>query len=236
MEETNIIGENFSPFKGLPWFSEASESCITIGGAGGIGSWLALFLFRIGIKQCNVIDFDTLEERNLGGQFYMKESIGLSKVKALWDSISKFSPIQLSSFINGRIEDYDIHTFSFSAFDNMTARKVMFNKWKRLVSSLPENKRYQAIFIDGRLEAEFFQIYCVTPNRIEQYEETLFDDNSIAEVACTVKQTSHVAAMIGAYMTSFFTNHLTNISEKSKVREVPFKFEVFLPLILAYES
>lgn len=235
MEYNNIIGENFSPFKGLPWFEQASLTSATIGGAGGIGSWLSFFLTRAGIK-IQVIDFDNLEERNLGGQFFMRDSVGLSKVKALNDAISKFTPTSSYSFINGRIQNYQVYINSFSAFDNMEARKVMFRKWKNDLSSLPMSEKYKSIFIDGRLEAEFFQIYCVTPNRIEQYEETLFDDDSIAEVACTVKQTSHVAAMIGAYMTSFFTNHLTNIAEKSKVREVPFKFEVFLPLVLAYES
>ena len=235
MEYNNIIGENFSPFKGLPWFDQASLTEATIGGAGGIGSWLSFFLNRAGIR-VYVIDFDNLEERNLGGQFFMKESVGLSKVKALNNALSKFAPLSNCNFINGRIQDYGVHRYSFSAFDNMEARKIMFRKWKNDLSSLPVSERYKPIFIDGRLEAEFFQIYCVTPNRIEQYEETLFDDDSIAEVACTVKQTSHVAAMIGAYMTSFFTNHLTNIAEKSKVREVPFKFEVFLPLVLAYES
>ena len=235
MEYNNIIGENFSPFKGLPWFEQTPFIIATIGGAGGIGSWLSFFLTRAGMR-VQVIDFDNLEERNLGGQFFMKESVGLSKVKALNNALSKFAPLSNCNFINGRIQDYNVYINSFSAFDNMEARKIMFRKWKNNLSSLPVSQRYKPIFIDGRLEAEFFQIYCVTPNRIEQYEETLFDDDSIAEVACTVKQTSHVAAMIGAYMTSFFTNHLTNIAEKSKVREVPFKFEVFLPLVLAYES
>ena len=64
----------------------------------------------------------------------------------------------------------------------------------------------------------------------------MFDDSELPDTACTVKQTTHVAAMIGAYMTTLFTNHLTNIAENGKVREVPFKFEVFLPLITTYEE
>ena len=124
----------------------------------------------------------------------------------------------------------------FSAFDNMKARKEVFMAWKSKIDKLPQNEAYKAIFIDGRLEAEFFQIYCVTPSRIKRYEETLFEDADVAETACSVKQTSHVAAMIGSFMTTFFTNHLTNIVEGMKVREVPFKYEVFLPLIKTYEE
>ena len=223
-------------FRGLPWFRLASSTYITIGGAGGIGSWLSLFLTRAGFP-CSVHDFDIVEARNIGGQFYGKDAIGKKKVEALKQSIGYFSD---SSRVSIYVDTMDINSKvsynCFSAFDNMKARKEVFMAWKSKIDKLPQNEAYKAIFIDGRLEAEFFQIYCVTPSRIKRYEETLFEDADVAETACSVKQTSHVAAMIGSFMTTFFTNHLTNIVEGMKVREVPFKYEVFLPLIKTYEE
>ena len=47
---------------------------------------------------------------------------------------------------------------------------------------------------------------------------------------CTMQQTSHVGAMIGSYMVSFFTNHLSNLADGIDAREVPYFFEKFLPL------
>lgn len=232
----NSNTESATTFRGLPWFGLAKKSYVTIGGAGGIGSWLALFLSRAGIKS-TIYDFDTVENRNLGGQLYRKNSVGKTKVSALAEVVRDFTD---NAHMNTENKVLDLSTpvsaQCFSAFDNMKARKDMFEVWKRKVANLPPEEAYKSIFIDGRLEAEFFQIYCVTPSRIERYQATLFDDEELAETACSVKQTSHVAAMIGSFMTSFYTNHLTNESENMKVREVPFKYEVFLPLVKTYEE
>ena len=86
------------------------------------------------------------------------------------------------------------------------------------------------IFIDGRLEMEQLQIFCVTPDKMEEYEKTLFDDAIVEDLPCTMKQTSHSAAMIASLMTSFFTNHITNVREGMIVREVPFYHEFFIPM------
>ena len=232
----NYNNEAVTTFRGLPWFEMANNMYCTIGGAGGIGSWLALFLSRIGVNP-TIYDFDYVEKRNMGGQFYKQEDIGLPKVQALSENIYSFVAHKYLNIYARRLTSgCSQSTMSFSAFDNMEARKTMFQNWKRDVSKMRLEEQYKAIFIDGRLEAEFFQIFCVTANRIEQYEATLFDDSELPDTTCTVKQTTHVAAMIGAYMTTLFTNHLTNITEKEKVREVPFKFEVFLPLITTYEE
>lgn len=51
------------------------------------------------------------------------------------------------------------------------------------------------IFIDGRLTAEQMQIFCVTPKYISKYKEHLFDDSEVEDAPCTMKQTSHSAAM-----------------------------------------
>ena len=232
----NYNNEAVTTFRGLPWFEMANDMYCTIGGAGGIGSWLALFLSRAGIRP-SIYDFDYVERRNMGGQFYSQEDIGRPKVQALASNIRNFTAYYFPSVYETRLQEGSLQSsMSFSAFDNMEARKTMFKNWKRVVAKMRPEEQYKAIFIDGRLEAEFFQIFCVTTNRIEQYEATLVDDSELPDTACTVKQTTHVAAMIGAYMTTLFTNHLTNIAEKGKVREVPFKFEVFLPLITTYEE
>lgn len=223
-------------FRGLPWFKQTEDCYAFIGGAGGIGSWLSLFLSRTGIS-IRVQDFDTVETRNLGGQLYSRKDIGKRKVSALHEILVTFCPEKYPSMSTEIVDaNTGVPKFAFSAFDNMRARKDMFEAWKNNFRNLSETEKNEAIFIDGRLEAEFFQIYCVTQDRISQYEETLVNDDQIPDTACSVKQTSHVAAMIGSFMTSFFTNHLTNIEEGQKVREVPFKYEVFLPLLTTYEE
>ena len=110
----------------------------------------------------------------------------------------------------------------------MEARKTMFNTWKKFALLYPET----AIFIDGRLELESFQIFCVTPDRIADYEKHLFSDSVIEEAACTLKQTSHTAAMIATTMTAFLTNHIANLNLDIKLREVPFFYEFVSPMAM----
>lgn len=218
--------QQYNRFKDAPWFPKENES-VMIGGTGGIGSWLTLFLARAGFKPI-VYDFDVIEEHNTGGQLFRMSDVGKLKINALADIIKEFGNDQISVF-NQRInQNSPVHHFMFSAFDNMQARRDLFDVWKK---SIPESL-VTPIFIDGRLEMEQMQVYCVTPDRIEEYEATLFNDSEVEDAPCTMKQTSHAAAMIATLMTSFFTNHMVNIYERERVREIPFYHEFFIPLAM----
>ncbi len=237
---TEIVDEQYTAFKGLPWFNAMSDGIyLAVGGVGGIGSYLSYFLARAGFK-IQIIDYDTIEKRNLSGQLYKDSDIGKKKTDALYTTIKEFSPSTTIMAIDKRIDsDSNVNSpYFFSAFDNMEARKIFFNIWKDNIEYY-NNPYFEyngvipiPIFIDGRLEAEQLQIFCVTKERISEYEKYLFSDSDIEDVACTMKQTSHVASMIATFMTSFFTNHVTNMIEKNYVRDVPFKFEIFTPLTL----
>lgn len=221
-----MLQQQFDRFKGAPWFPKNDES-IMIGGAGGIGSWITLFLTRAGFSPI-VYDFDIIEEHNLGGQLFRSTDINKHKVIALHDIIKEFAGKEIN-VINQRITiESPTHHFMFSAFDNMQARADLFAVWKKSINNCPVTP----IFIDGRLEMEQIQIFCVTPDRIEQYEEHLFGDSEVMDAPCTMKQTSHSASLIASLMTAFFTNHMTNIYERNKSRDVPFYYEFFIPMNL----
>lgn len=218
--------QQFNRFKDAAWFPKENET-VMIGGAGGIGSWLTIFLARAGFVPI-VYDFDLIEEHNLGGQLFRKEDIGTNKVHALQKIVSEFSNQNITTISEKITEDSPSHHFCFSAFDNMKARKDLFEVWKRSITNCPVTP----IFIDGRLEMEQLQIFCVTPDNISEYEKQLFDDSEVEDAPCTMKQTSHSAGMIASLMTAFFTNHMTNIYEREVVRDVPFYHEFFIPLAL----
>ena len=110
---------------------------------------------------------------------------------------------------------------------NASAELMPIYKTEKQLSNVPGDT---PIFIDGRLRAEQMQIFCVTPDNIEEYEKHLFDDSEVEDAPCTLKQTSHSAAMIASHMVAFFTNHLTNNNAKDIERNVPFLWEYFIPL------
>tara|TARA_R110000796_G_scaffold118353_2_gene231955 strand:- start:9366 stop:10043 length:678 start_codon:yes stop_codon:yes gene_type:complete len=223
--------QQYDRFKDAPWFPEREE-LVMIGGAGGIGSWLTLLLVRAGFKPY-IYDFDEIEEHNIGGQLFRPADIGKTKVAALFDIVKTFCGQEISTLCQKIDEDSPTHYFMFSAFDNMEARKDLFNVWKKSHENCPVTP----IFIDGRLVLDQLQIYCVTPSNMDEYESScLFNDSEVQDEACTLKQTSHCAAMIASHMVGFFTNHITNIYERELVRDVPFFYEFFIPLTLTESS
>ena len=112
----------------------------------------------------------------------------------------------------------------------MEARKILFNLWKR--KFIPARNRYNPIFIDGRLNAEQFQVFFVTPDKAELYEKHLFDDSEVPDLPCSYKYTSHTACMIASVMVNGFTNWLANEKIGADFRELPFKITYDLPLML----
>ncbi|MEE8564898.1 MAG: ThiF family adenylyltransferase [Candidatus Thermoplasmatota archaeon] len=221
MDDVLTEESKFTRFQGLEWFDP--NYTILIGGVGGIGSWLSLFLSRAGYE-LYIHDNDMIDETNMGGQLYSTLDIGKNKAKAMKEHLWNFTA-------NDKIHTmglFDKKSFAnpimFSAFDNMKARKIMFEKWKK--------QKNRNIFIDGRLLAESFQIFTVIPGREEDYEKHLFDDDDVEDLLCSVKATSHCGAMIASTMMSIFTNHIANQKSGFEGRDVPFKYLFDIPLLL----
>jgi len=209
-----------SRFRDATWFQKVEEFNIpiVIGGSGGIGSWLSLFLSRNMTEANSLIlyDFDRVEEVNIAGQLFRIKDVGKLKAEAMRDIVKDFSGFTGLSPMNKSYRKETLRgPVMFFCFDKMGARKDMFENWKREV-----NGNGQAIFIDGRLLAEQFQVYFVTRGTEELYErDHLFDDSEVEDVNCSYKQTTHFAAMIAGKMVQGFTNWLDGTFE------VPFRYE-----------
>lgn len=226
----NVNLESFQKhqrFKDADWYEYLKNKSVVIGGAGGIGSWVALFLSRIG---CNlyVYDDDRFGPENMSGQFVSSRHQGESKVKALYDLIKDFSGEYITPMNYKFNSNKAVSEITISAFDNMKARKDMFNVWKNNLNFSDADKDTY-LFVDGRLLAQSYQIFIVQGNRPEQIkrfeEEFLFNDNEVEPVSCTLKQTSHAAAGIASHMTGFIANFATNRSLGMEICNVPFLFE-----------
>lgn len=229
-----------SRFKDAPWYPKEQTIHVIVGGAGGIGSWLSLMLARAGFQPI-VFDFDNIEEHNIGGQLFTKEDAekNVPKVEALKGLCKHFADVDIMANNTRYTKDSMSHHYVFSAFDNMQARKDMFANWKEyvkdwqdvnLVAGAEDKDKNIPIFVDGRLLMEQLTIFCVTPETMEDYEQYLFDDSEVMEAPCTLKQTSHSAAMIASHMVGFFTNHYANNVIGEDDRIVPFKWEYFIPI------
>ena len=221
-------------FSGLEWYDPVQSANILIVGAGGIGSWCALFLSRILENvSVTVMDYDIVDEYNMGGQFFNKSCVGSSKVAALQKQITGHYGGNISPRYNKFTEDINITGYNYiiAAVDNMDARRFIFNK----VNYHQKIGEFISL-IDGRLLAESYQIFSINNSEdLERYSLTLFNDDEAPTTACSAKATTHCGAGIAADITGILLNMVTNNHYKDNRREVPFMISKHFDLMI-YET
>lgn len=204
-------------FNSVDWYGDFKE--VSVGGVGTIGTWLTLLLTRTGDHTVLLYDNDTVEAINLSGQLFSLGHVGMPKVEAMCDIVEKFTELsegKLHPFIKKLDKDTYVSPICFSCFDNMKARKAMFDKWK--------SSEDRELFIDGRMSIETYEVYVVKKGQEQFYEKTLIDDSKIPDQICSLKNTSHTGALIAGRMVTSFTNHIGNLNVGMDVRTVPFHF------------
>lgn len=221
-------------FQDALWYNKSVK--IIVGGAGGIGSWVTFFATKTGFAT-EVIDFDIVEEHNLGGQLFLHQDIGITKVNSIANAIALFNDENYTlSTVNSKIDEFFYVNTSHkdlvivvSAFDNMTARTNLFNCAVKRNNESSSNIWY----VDGRLLMEQMRIYCVNLSDEKQVQNYainhLFSDDEVEELPCTMKQVSHGAAMIASHMIGFITNIVSNYFVwKEDVFKVPFMWDYII--------
>jgi hypothetical protein len=215
-------------FSGAEWAEEIRD--ITLIGAGGIGSWVALNLSRIG-HNIMIFDGDNVDETNvIGGQLYRRKDIGDPKVTAIFHLCNELGGTSHINAISSMFEEEDgLYPITITGLDNMKARKLVFDEW---VSEYGQNP--DALLIDGRLLMENMEVLTIqggNKRQIDVYkQEYLFDDSEVADLDCTTKQSTFSAMGIACLITTTLCNFLTNRKLGVQMREVPFHQTFFLPI------
>ena len=225
--ESLLIDESSSRFSSAIWFSKIGEQTVTLAGLGGIGSYVAFLLGRLKVSRLVIYDDDIVDETNLSGQLFASQDVGNAKTSGMCRILREFS--QYHSVMS-RQERYGTSSpttdIMICGFDNMMARQTFYSKWKLHVMGLSEEDRAKCLFIDGRLAAEEFQVFCIKGSDtylMQKYEnEWLFDDNEAEATLCSYKQTSFCANMIASVMVNLFVNFIANQCEPLIERELPF--------------
>jgi molybdopterin/thiamine biosynthesis adenylyltransferase len=161
---------------------------IVIVGAGAIGSFVTLALTKMGFHNIAVYDFDTVENENIGNQFFPIDAVGMPKVHALAKTCVDFSGTKITAvndkigpggFIQGEI--------LISAVDSMEVRKMLYEKCATRT------------LIDPRMGAEYATLEVVdmsSAERRKQYEQTLYSDKDAVQERCTAKTTIYTVLLI----------------------------------------
>lgn len=233
-EESKIIPENSSSitmdesttrFSSALWFKAIQNKVIVLAGIGGIGSYIALLLARMKPKALFLYDDDEVETVNMAGQLYSINDVGKKKVDALADICSSFALYDSVFAIPEKFTlESEASDIMICGFDSMEARNLYYHKWLNHIKELDDDRQKHCLFLDGRLAAEEFQVFCITGDDTYSQElyrtKYLFDDEQADATVCSYKQTSYMANMIGSMIVNLFVNFVAN--EVGGMRDLPF--------------
>ncbi len=187
----------------------------TIVGLGGIGSSATLALYKMGLKNINAYDPDTLEEHNVGNQFLPAwtasrgSSLGKPKGQAALDLFSDMmgpDAMGTACFWNRRFDGQEPHPFGYLTVITVDTMKTRKELWDAAQDSLCR------WYIDGRMGAQTLRIYVIdrlSGADILHYENSLYSDDEALDEPCTAR---------GIVFTSMFAGaHIANIVKQIAV-------------------
>lgn len=227
--QTITVDETTSRFSGAIWYEEIQKQTVTLAGVGGIGSYVGFLLGRLKPQRLIIYDPDRVETVNMSGQLYGKTDVGNYKSVALANMVRNYANYNNIVALNDRFEaNSEATDIMICGFDNMTARRTFYEKWKQKVLSYPagSDNRKKCLFIDGRLAAEEFQVLSIQGDderaMVEYEDKWLFSDAEAEETICSYKQTTFMANMIASVMVNVFVNFVANQCGPIIDRDVPF--------------
>lgn len=197
--------------EGAVWYNEIKKYNATVVGVGASGSFGAFLLARAGINKIRLVDSDIYELHNIGSQLVSFSDIGHSKVETSAMFLEEYTSARYINFYKRVIQDakfllQNSHSIILATLDSMEGRKFVFDSFR-------ENTSGKNLFLDSRIGAEYYEVYCVPDTRSdykERYRETLFSDSEGNVGACNYQQSSHCAAMAAAELVKLTTNYITN--------------------------
>jgi tRNA A37 threonylcarbamoyladenosine dehydratase len=135
--------ERFVTLVGEDDFDKLQNANILLLGVGGVGSFCLDCLYRSGVKDMTIVDFDSYDETNQNRQMWSELHLGENKVEALQKHYPEIK------IINRRIDEAWVWEFDFEpydlvldAIDDRLAKLALAQKcYKKLISSFGSAKR-----------------------------------------------------------------------------------------------
>lgn len=176
------------------WFDpDKTFASVTVVGCGGIGSFAAFALAKLGVQRLALVDFDTVEEHNIPNQLYSLDHVGVDKVTALANTMRNWAgEPEVDGYLRSLEEGIPLNEIVISALDSMEARKQLWEQVKL--------KAKCKLFLDGRLGGQHIVLYAVnpiSPADIKGYEATLHSDDEGLELECTARSVIDVGFSVG---------------------------------------
>ncbi len=213
-------------FKDADYMQLIPNLAITLIGNGGIGSWLALGLARLGICEMFNYEQDNVEEHNLGGQLFRIADINYPKEEATAGVLYEFADFDAIRQLGLFRENSEITPIVFCAVDDNKVRREIFDQWYK--QAVEDNWQFEAndvdgniitlpyMLFDGRMSFYKFDVYCVTRESAELHRKDYIPlSKDVADDTCAMKSNPMIGVSCAAKMLHRFTNMLSNILERN---------------------
>lgn len=176
---------------------DASRCPVTLIGAGGIGALTAVVLAKMGVPYLEIFDNDGVDEVNLATQFHRVKDVGKPKAHAVAALVREFSDETITeTWVHRITQDIPLigNRVVISAVDSITARKAI---WSVL------DKQRTTFYLDARMAAEEFHLYCVDAFLDWKWYDQLLageDESTVTNIPCTAKATIYTAAIAAGHI------------------------------------
>lgn len=193
-------------------------------GCGAIGRQIGTMIASMGFGIASLIDFDKIEDVNLGTQGWFESEVGQLKVDALADTMMKLNS---SMTIYKYSQRFDINiykeilkenpTIIFIGIDSLPERHLFY---KRIFSRI---KTHFVPIIDGRMSAEVLRI--VSSLEYSDIEYAAFTSEGEGDrERCTYKSTFYCASMAASFMIDNYLKHLRKIPVR---KDLQYLFQIY---------
>lgn len=195
-------------------------------GAGSIGSFAAISMAKMGIINCSIVDFDSVEIHNQANQIYNWHQAGKLKISCLKSIIDQYSKNNWNwNFTKDKLDTIEnVSQYAngcniiISAVDNMDARQLLFNYCIEKASSID-------MFIDARIGAVQSECYAIQPFMPEEVEEftknNLDNSSTMPDIKCTEKSIIFPVMWTSSWITSCLY-HIANGTQD----QIPFCIDI----------
>ncbi|MDB5184154.1 MAG: hypothetical protein JWO07_835 [Candidatus Saccharibacteria bacterium] len=180
-------------------------------GLGGIGSWVALWLLKLGVPEIHVYDDDVVEQHNTFFQLWANADVGIHKVQALEEYARREGyatkiiahPVRVTE--DGQL---NLRGVVISGVDSMASRYAI---WKHLKFNGDVE-----LYMDGRIGGEDFHLYTLNPShpsQVKVYEAWLHPDDEATPDTCTERDDFDS----GVILSGFILKNLTSFARGKRL-------------------
>ena len=124
-------------------FANIEKAKVLLLGVGGVGSYCLDCLYRTGVRDITIIDFDTYDESNQNRQMWSEHHLGESKVLSLKEHYPEIIAIEKRIDTDWVREfDFEPYDLVLDAIDDTQAKLALAQKcYKKLISATGSAKR-----------------------------------------------------------------------------------------------